>query len=256
MAVEKSFLPLPEGMKESDEDRPYDWSVKPVASDPYFDNLMFAYDSGIKLDSRQKLQTVVDQCEKNKAGLVIFDALTYMFNGDENDKQNMAVVVDGLKAIRSTGASVMYLVHLRKDDDDTDIDKVLRGHTILRDSYDLHLACRRPKGRDCIALHARYRDGKRRKFELFWRIPDEGSMGPVELDLTDVTDSDKKEKAAATDTISILLSKGWTRGIAYGIEKLAKDLGITVGKAQEVKAELLTKGTLRYAPDGASLVIA
>jgi hypothetical protein len=165
----------------------------------------------------------------------------------------MAQVVDGLKAIRSTGASVMYLVHLRKDDDDTDIDKVLRGHTILRDSYDLHLACRRPKDRDVINLHARYRDGKRRKFEIFWRIPDEGTMGPCELDVTEIRDA--RKAVAGDDPLAALRSKGWIPGMTYGIKKLATDLAVSEGKAVEIRNLLLTQNLIRLAPDQTSMVL-
>ncbi len=252
----RKLLPLPEGMEENDEDRPYDWVTEALEPDhPYFKNLLVEHDCGIKLDVRKSIDHLVALTREHKADLVIFDALTYMFNGSENDKETMAVVVDGLKAIRSEGATVMYLVHLRKDDDDSDIDKVLRGHTILRDSYDLHLASRRPKDGDSIHLHARYRDGRRRKFELFWRIPDEGVMGPVVLDLKDITEDTKSKVAAKDGPIEELFRAGWVRNVAYGASKFARDLKLSEGNAAEIRGMLINLGKLEQSPDGKTVVL-
>jgi hypothetical protein len=259
--VTKFWLPLPEGMDADDPDRPYDWRTKVNQSDPIGkgidDNLIISHGDSVKLDIPERRDRVLELCKEHKPVLVIFDPWTYALSGDENEKKDVAVGVDAVKAIRKLGIAVLALVHLKKDSGDSDdIDKDMRGHTILRDTYDVHLGCRRPKDRDIITLTARMRDGKRQKYEMFWRIPDEGTMGPVKLDLVNVSDKPKngeKEAVPPSHYIDRLLGKGIVRGYKYSPSRFYEIWRCNPGRGAEIVGLLAGLGLA--AIDGDKILI-
>jgi hypothetical protein len=253
--VTKHLLQLPEGIKEEDPDRPYDWRVKILDSaDCFFANFKFSHGDAVKLDIESKFSILRALVKEIKPDLVVFDPWTYALTGDENEKRDVSKGVDAIKELRRMGASVMALVHLNKDGgDDPDVDKGMRGHTVLRDCYDLHLACRRPKDRDIIALHCRYRDSRARKYELFWHIPDEGTMGPAVLDIKEVASKPKRKGLESTtpeEVVQKLLDFGIIRGAKYTGARFNEIWGVSPGRGTEIRAELIKSGLVEIAQDG------
>lgn len=241
--VAQKMLPCPPGMDEGDPDRPYDWTTEIEPGDAISQNLIISHGDSVKLDIPERRDRIIELVKEHKPVLVIFDPWTYALSGDENEKKDVAIGVDAVKQIRKLGCAVLALVHLKKDSGDADdIDKDMRGHTILRDTYDVHLGCRRPKDRDIISLTVRMRDGKRQKFEIFWHIPDEGKMGPVVLDIASAETPTKGGAITSPELIQKLLDKGVLRGAGYPVSRFYGIWKTSPGRGAQYLGQLIGEG--------------
>lgn len=91
-------------------------------------------------DRRDLLSLLAD---KPDCKLVVFDTLSRVFNGDENNAKEVNAAVETIMRINDTGAAVLLLAHLRKDwTRASDIDEQIRGSGHIAASYDTHVALR------------------------------------------------------------------------------------------------------------------
>lgn len=137
-------------------------------------NFYFAFHQRVKLDNPGWVKSIRAHCHNTRPRLVIFDALTYLHNGDENKVPDIAPVVDALQDIRKEGGSVVLLAHTDKargSDKKADIDDQVRGSSLIVNCYDMHLAFRRYKMSDAhIDLTVRSRGDEEKAYSVTWDI--------------------------------------------------------------------------------------
>lgn len=128
------------------------------------------------IDDPVAMKELLDFMKANNIGLVILDTLAKVQRGDENSSQDMAEFGRCIDKIRkTTGASVMYIHHLRKSNPNAkgeeDIDEEIRGSSSLSGFYDCHLALRKRREEDDeIIMTRRYSEDKELKYRIHWDI--------------------------------------------------------------------------------------
>jgi len=155
-------------------------------------NFHFVHRPAIKFHQPESMKKVLALVDRVKPDITVFDAITYMHNGKENDPENMLAMIDGLFAVREKGCTVIAVMHTSKDSQRNtelkDIDLDLRGHSSQLDAYDAHFGFRRwaAKGSGWIDLVARYREREEQQFKVRWEIPERGIISPIRLHMTKV----------------------------------------------------------------------
>lgn len=204
-------------------------------------NFYFMHHPRVKLDNPNWVAALCNFIKQEGISLVTLDAITYMTNGDENSKQEMAQVNDALFAFRQCGAAVLYLVHTNKqaqrEDADPDLD--VRGSSVLLDAYDAHFALRRHAD-DHINLLARYRDFDEQRYYVYWNFA-EDAVVPELKPVTPELEQEEKLK----DVILQLIP-----GVEYTPASLGKQLGVTSKEATKIIGDLARCNVLIPLPQG------
>jgi RecA-family ATPase len=111
------------------------------------DTLFLSFKNGLKLDDEDGYWDRLLRKTINERGIacIFIDAFTYVKLGDENNVREMRPCMDVLQTIQNMGCAVVVITHLRKgvgkslgEDPSEDI----RGSSVLRDIFDLHIALR------------------------------------------------------------------------------------------------------------------
>lgn len=137
-------------------------------------DIYMAFHDRVKLDSKEWIAKIIEVVKAKQIKLVIFDALTYLHDGDENSTSEMLVVARGIQDIRAAGTAVLVLVHLDKSrgsDTNADIDLQMRGSSIISNLYDVHLALRKPStSQKDIDLIVRGRHLCEKQYKVAWNL--------------------------------------------------------------------------------------
>ncbi|HEU5187352.1 MAG TPA: AAA family ATPase [Candidatus Saccharimonadales bacterium] len=90
---------------------------------------------GFKL-TEESAQALISYCEDRNIGLVVFDSLTRIHNGEENSAKDMSIVMGDLKRLAQAGIAVIVIHHNRKPSRFGG-----GGANEMRGSGDIHAAC-------------------------------------------------------------------------------------------------------------------
>lgn len=136
-------------------------------------NIHFAFRNLVKLNNIEWREKLVAKVKELKPDLVVFDALAYVIDGDENKTVDVLDALATIQEIRACGCAVMLLHHLNNDkgyDPKADIDSQVRGAGPIKDLYDVHVALRRYKDTEPIKVTVRQRDGETRHDVFTWEF--------------------------------------------------------------------------------------
>lgn len=141
-------------------------------------DLFYSHRAGVRLDSPDWPERVVQFCSQEGVGLVIIDAFNYTFAGDENKSSDVKLPLEAIRGIRATGPTVMMVHHVGKSgpvtgkEREMDIDDRSRGSTAIVDAYDNHHAMVIEPHCPFVTMHVRHRDGGEGRWELYWTFED------------------------------------------------------------------------------------
>jgi hypothetical protein len=141
----------------------------------YDDRLHWLHHSMMKVDDPAHIRMVGEYVVEHGIKVVVLDALTKMVMGDENSFRDARAVCDNVDYLRNLGCTVIGIRHISKDFSrpDTDVDDPdigMRGHSVYRDVYDVHMAMLRNPRVDRILMETRYRDHPWAEYNLRWSI--------------------------------------------------------------------------------------
>lgn len=204
----------------------------------------------LKLDNMLQVAQLKKFIEAHGIKLVVLDAITYMHSGDENNKQDMQKVCDALGALRATGATIVALMHVNRSSrkENVDIDLGTRGSSVFTDYYDVHFGLRRDKTTDALTLEIRSRDYEPQEYTLFWNVT-EGVAQP------ELIIKPRDEGVIAEEFVAVLRNKGFPAGRAITPKDFQAVLGLTAGKAAEIRAQLINEGKLTLVPGSKDVMI-
>lgn len=221
--------------------------------------LHWLFRSMFKLDNAGQVLQLIEYIKKNNIKLLVLDSLTFMHRGiDTNMERDMGIVAHALQDVRSlTGCAIMWLAHIKKQGEgiDYDVDNDVRGSSVLADVYDAHIAIRRRKKGRLTGI-VKGREFPDKEIELYWNLPPQpddgaGAIGPAFPTVIEVTGDHQK-----ADAIAKLTDAGWLPGVVYSVAAFRSVLGLTSGKAAELRAQLIKEGKLLPGPDGNGCVLA
>lgn len=110
----------------------------------------------------------------NGIKVLFLDNLTYLHDLDENCKQDMSRVIDGIRRLHSLvdGLTLILVVHLNDahgEDPKSDIDRQIRGSSVIAQAYDAHVALRRYRMKDRLVQGiVRTRLTEEKSFTVRW----------------------------------------------------------------------------------------
>jgi hypothetical protein len=138
-------------------------------------HFFWSFREGIKLDNPQWQDRILETVARIKPVLVVFDALTYLKSGDENDIMAMQSVADTLQAVQRMDAAVLLLLHLNKAQGNNpkceDPDSQIRGSSIFSNLYDVHIALRKySRKSESISVQVLDRFGEPMKSSMKWTM--------------------------------------------------------------------------------------
>ncbi len=211
------------------------YGIKPKELD-----IRFAFREGVGLDTDTWRQRLLSYVEHFKPALIVFDNLTFMHSGDENNNNDMRSVVSTMQLIRNAGTATLFLAHLSKNkgnDPKVDIDEQVRGGSIVVNGYDVHWALRNYVGEHVpIDLIVRYRDAQGRMYSVNWDLKHQKGSELIDtLALTMRERYDEWDPRFAHECLAQL-----ERGKSYGIEDLKRAWKCS-RKAAESVVERLVK---------------
>lgn len=177
---------LEEGAKEGTYYRVKGLARGAEISEDYFDNIHWLFHAGLKIGDQAWIKGLIKYVKDYNIELVILDSLFAMLAGlDESSQAEMSKVVDGIRAIKKAGPSVVVITHLEKAramKRNLDIDDQVRGSSILINAYDVHFGARRYSMKQrTIDLEVRHRDDDSSNYSLRWTFEkkiQETSRGP------------------------------------------------------------------------------
>ena len=104
--------------------------------------IYFLFMKGIKIDTRNDLEGLINLSNNLEIGLIIFDSLIRMHTKDENDAVAMARIAEALKEFTKSGMSVLFTHHHRKQSPfgGKNLSQSLRGSSEILAFVDCHLA--------------------------------------------------------------------------------------------------------------------
>jgi len=220
-------------------------------SDPFYDNFLWFHHLRLKLDNPVHVSYLIKLVKQYGIELIVLDALTYMHDVDENSKKDMQILNNALMNMRSTGCTVLYLVHTNKasDREEADIDTGVRGSSVMLDAYDAHFALRRLKPRDNLVLTVRYRDHEETQFDISWKIEKDQS-GKAQLII-----SPRNSESRQVDIVDTLVDRGFMAGQPYTFKQFREALDLPSGLAAEKRGELIDTGKILLSKDGNQIII-
>ena len=206
----------------------------------------FAFRAGIGLDTEVWRKRLLEYVDYFEPALIVFDNLSFMHSGDENSNNDMRAVVSTLQLIRNAGTATLFLAHLSKSagsDPKEDIDKQVRGGSIVVNGYDVHWALRNYVGEHApIDLIVRYRDLGGRQFTVDWKMKHQKDS---EL-LDEVTLAMRERYDEWDPRFSIECLAQLERGKAYGVEDLKRVWKSSRKAAQEVVDRLVAAKSIKH----------
>lgn len=107
--------------------------------------IQFLHYQGVKIDDRGLFEELLDIIAAEKPNLICFDSLIRIHNKSENDASEMSIVMQRLREIVNTGATVICIHHDGKSES-TNKKKTTRGSSDIVGSVDLILNCEETNG--------------------------------------------------------------------------------------------------------------
>lgn len=108
---------------------------------------------GHKITDEGYLDSIISRCAALDVGLVMFDSLTRLHEGEENSSKDMAKVMDSFKTLTDFGIAVMLIHHTRKDVAGSySPENSIRGSSEIFAAPDSHVAMRRVGSSDCVEV--------------------------------------------------------------------------------------------------------
>ena len=145
-------------------------------------------DGHIKIDEPGTVDRVIEYCQSNGIGSVIFDALSSMHSADESSNTQMAKVFEHFLRLKQAGLTVFFIHHEPKSSRDNPNHASLRGAGDIWAKCDTHISLRHPandvntiivnqlKNRDAERLPefrvAVHREDERTWFEFIGKAPE------------------------------------------------------------------------------------
>jgi hypothetical protein len=140
--------------------------------------------ANFKLDKKEDLPEIQHLIEETGAGLVIFDALAEIMDGDENSKQDTQPVFNALRKLSElTGATIIVIHHSNKAGG-------YRGSSAIKGALDFMYKVESEDDSDIITFRSeKARDGKSSSFsaqahwtdDKFWLTPVEFMPGAKKM---------------------------------------------------------------------------
>lgn len=189
---------------------------------------LYYWKGGFSTDDTDDLKSLKATMEDKKIGVVVFDSLVRIHDGDENDARAVAAMFKKLKELTATGVAVIFLHHSRKQSfgNRGGAGESMRGSSDILAAIDSHLLLEKTKDGVKVTQTKLRQDEAVRPFSL--RVVIEGGfdfeyLGEVEEVLDKVTQ-------AREEIVGLLRENKITR--QEMIESLKSICGsVTIGRA-------------------------
>jgi len=150
------------------------------------DNFYYTHRDPIMLDDDKWSMRVCNFVKERDIKLVIMDTFNKVHKCDENDSQEMTRVSAAMDKIRNAGASVLYIQHLRKETSriviPEDIDKDVRGSTVMAGHYDVHIGFRTTKTQNLLTGYVCGKHHAGEAYRFYWDIDEDNLKANVSID--------------------------------------------------------------------------
>ena len=186
------------------------------------DNIYYLSQSGIKVDTEEARNMLVDLVKEKDIKLVILDSLVRVHGQEENDAKGMAKVFSSLQKVIIAGASILFTHHHRKQVGygNSNLGQSMRGSSDILAAVDCHITIEKKKDEENRLI---IRQTKLRQAELL--LPFEisilkGEFGPSGFEYVGDFDERRMKAEEVSSVVVSLLSDGMkNRGAIHEILK-------------------------------------
>jgi hypothetical protein len=203
------------------------------------DAIYYLSQSGVKVDDKNSLASVLEIVKGKNIKLVVLDSLIRIHSQDENDAKSMSEVFGNIQKIIAAGTSVLFTHHHRKQYGfgNSNPGQNMRGSSDILAAVDSHITVKKKKDEKDRLIIEQTKSRQAEALPPFELSITKGEMGPSAFEYSGDYDEKKSKALEVAEAVAVVLTEGMKsrseiQGVLReeGFGKTAIDDGIKIAE--------------------------